>query len=189
MGGTGTGNDCCGVLSGCDCFERLKRHDEKHSETQRQITELNAKVASAVSENSRSSLTSTVHVLGTTLRNRKEVAELLELWFPDSTNTICALYFSTPHLIFNQLWAMISNNPNSSIVLSETDLLRLNINRRTAESYTALLETPLPMLMTSDGPPKGFTLQRKSDSLLYGRLTDALLNVKNKYDEYLKQRL
>ena len=210
MYASGNGNTCCGEMNGCDCFENFKRHSEKHSETQRHLTELEVKIAGLVSENSKSSSATTVHVMSQTLRNRKEVAELLELWFPDSTASLCASYFPTPHLIFNQVWALMSNTPSASIGFSETDLLRLNISRRTAECYTAL-SAPLPMLMTSDSPSKGFTLQstkkeregseafksiptasdfgRKSDSLLYGRLSDALLNVSNKYETYLTQRL
>lgn len=197
------GGDKCCEMVGCGCSEKFTENDRRFQELQRHVTEL----GSQISHNSSSSAAA-VLVPGKQLKDRDEVAAHLASWFPEGSTPVCASLFPTPHLIMNQVWAQVANCASTNF--TDTDLLRLKINHRTAESFEAVRRY-LPMFMRADGPPKGFNLQsskkdregseafksipsakdfgRKSDHLLYGRFADALRNVENRYDNYLQQRL
>lgn len=195
-------NNCCEMV-GCGCSDKFAENDRRVQELQRHVNELGSQIS-----NNTSSSVAAVQVVGTQLKDRDEVAAHLAIWFPDDATPVCASFFPSPHLIMNQVWAQVANCASTSF--TDTDLLRLKINHRTAESFQAV-RTYLPLFMRADGPPKGFNLQstkkdregseafksvpsakdfgRKSDQLLYGRFMDALRNVSNRYENYLQQKL
>lgn len=89
------------------------------------------------------------------LSSRHDVSALLLEWFPEAGD-LDAAFFPTPHLLWNLLWSNVSNNQNGMrIPFSDSDLLKMKINKRLAEAFYST-KSYLPQFMTADSMPSGF---------------------------------